>query len=397
MSVNAQSRRRLRRLSAHLPPTLQAAVVGTAEDPAVTLPLRRNVELEVDPITGQGAWNQADQRRKTFHSPSWAKQSVTMRSSDTLELLRNVDRRIGDHESVKRMTSSEMFSGMAVVRGAELLYEKYADDFGPECVHSIQSITKTNINLIFGRLLAEGIVDLEQTVGHYLPDIGSGYSSATLQQVIDMDVTNNFSEGYTDVYSPAPKPGETQGYSRMEISMGWRLPPVGEQNHSTKDYLPLIVSDSGVANNTGGNTQYKSTNTDVLGWIAEVVTGRTLISLLQETMEGVGLEGSFTCTCDMDLFPTVSGGGYMSARDLARYGLVFARMGKGIHGETTGNEAFLAKTLEPGRGTSRDVQLPRGRYSNMTMCCKCSYPPYHNGTYSNYCRACYGSLAAITF
>jgi hypothetical protein len=43
-------------------------------------------------------------------------------------------------------------------------------------------------------------------------------------------------------------------------------------------------------------------------------------------MEGVGLEGSFTCTCDKDMFPTVSGGGYMSARDLARYGLIFARM-----------------------------------------------------------------------
>jgi hypothetical protein len=40
----------------------------------------------------------------------------------------------------------------------------------------------------------------------------------------------------------------------------------------------------------------------------------------------VGLEGSFTCTCDKDMFPTVSGGGYMSARDLARYGLIFARM-----------------------------------------------------------------------
>eukprot|EP01050_Picozoa_sp_SAG11_P045183 SAG11_NODE_22376_length_407_cov_0.775974_1_plen_121_part_10 len=68
------------------------------------------------------------------------------------------------------------------------------------------------------------------------------------------------------VYSPAPKSGETQGYSRMEISMGWRLPPLGETNHSTKEFLPLILSENGnVANSSGGNTQYKSTNTDVLG------------------------------------------------------------------------------------------------------------------------------------
>ena len=56
--------------------------------------------------------------------------------------------------------------------------------------------------------------------------------------------------------------------------MGWRLPPRGEPIHSTKEYLPLIVSDN-VANSSGGSTQYKSTNTDVLGWIAEVATGRT--------------------------------------------------------------------------------------------------------------------------
>ena len=67
---------------------------------------------------------------------------------------------------------------------------------------------------IFGRLLAAGLVDLSHTVGRYIPDIGSGYASATLQQVLDMDVTNNFVEGYSDVYSPAPEIGETEGYSR---------------------------------------------------------------------------------------------------------------------------------------------------------------------------------------
>ena len=71
----------------------------------------------------------------------------------------------------------------------------------------IQSITKTNINLIFGRLLAAGLVDLSHTVSHYLPEIGSGYASATLQQVIDMDVSNNFIEGYSDSYDPAPAIG----------------------------------------------------------------------------------------------------------------------------------------------------------------------------------------------
>eukprot|EP01050_Picozoa_sp_SAG11_P028680 SAG11_NODE_7765_length_1099_cov_1.164000_1_plen_225_part_01 len=206
MAPDSPARHRLRRLVEQLP--LRAGVAGatgaTADDEVLPLPLRRNAELEVDPVTGQGYWNHAEQRRRMFHSPFWAKQSVALRSSDTLELLRNTDRRIGDHESVRRMTSSEMFSGMAVLRGAELLYEKYADDFGPDRVHSIQSITKTNINLIFGRLLAAGLVDLTQTVATYLPTIGSGYASATLQQVIDMDVSMNSSCHRELVAGPVP-------------------------------------------------------------------------------------------------------------------------------------------------------------------------------------------------
>ena len=33
----------------------------------------------------------------------------------------------------------------------------------------------------------------------------------------------------------------------------------------------------------------------------------------------------------------LSGGGFLSARDMARYGLLFARMGKGVHGEPVAN------------------------------------------------------------
>ena len=118
-----------------------------------------------------------------------------------------------------------------------------------------------------------------------------------------------------------------------------------------------------IRNVSDGAMQYKSTNTDVLGWVAEVASGRTLTSLVQENIEGAGLEGTWTCTCDKDMFPTINGGAYMTARDLARYGLLFARMGTGVHGEAVGNEEFLKTTLSD-RGTTRGGGA---RYSNMTM------------------------------
>ena len=141
--------RRLRGLLRQLCPlpTPTPSPAGAGEHEGGPLPLLRVADLDVDASTNQGGWNQADQRRRMFRTPTWAKQTISLRPTHTLPLLRNIDRRIGDFASVRRMTGSTMFSGMAVVRGAQLLFEKYADDFGPEHVHSMQSMTKTNLNL----------------------------------------------------------------------------------------------------------------------------------------------------------------------------------------------------------------------------------------------------------
>ena len=76
----------------------------------------------------------------------------------------------------------------------------------------MQSIAKTTMNHIFGRLVENGRIDLGRKVVGYIPEIGSGYAGANVQQVLDMDVMNNFNEGYDDSHSPAPGPGEPVGY-----------------------------------------------------------------------------------------------------------------------------------------------------------------------------------------
>eukprot|EP01051_Picozoa_sp_SAG22_P002299 SAG22_NODE_101_length_20519_cov_15.588002_15_plen_106_part_00 len=59
--------------------------------------------------------------------------------------------------------------------------------------------------------------------------------------------------------------------------------------------------------------------------MAEVASGLPLTKLVQANIDAAGLEAAFTCSCDCDMFPVLSGGGFMTARDLARYGLLFAR------------------------------------------------------------------------
>src|SRR5690606_35614588 len=110
------------------------------------------------------------------------------------------------------------FSAMVVIRGSHVLHEAYAPDFGPDRPHSIQSIGKMALNLMIGRLVEDGTIALDAPVERYVPEIGSGYRSATVQQVLDMDVANDYTEDFTD-------PAAT--YWDHEVAMGWRLPPEG--------------------------------------------------------------------------------------------------------------------------------------------------------------------------
>jgi len=184
-----------------------------------------------------------------------------------------------------------------------VLFERYAPDFGPDQPHSIQSITKTLMNLMVGRLVEQGVLDLSKTIEHYVPEIGSGYAKATLQQVLNMDVVNDYSQEFAD-------PRAT--YYRYEEAMGWRLPLDPEQEPTQRGFLPQIASTD--PTNHSGHIHYKDANTELLGWVVERAGGRSLRSSLADIVDAAGLEGSFHITTDRAGAPTLSGGGCLTAR-----------------------------------------------------------------------------------
>lgn len=297
-------------------------------------------------------WERADHRRHGFHNLfRLARYSTSFRAARVMSLRKSMDLRIADMEAVRRVTSLPWFSAMVVVRGNELLFERYAPDFGPDCPHSIKSITKTLLNLIIGRLVEEEKVDLGRKVAHYLPWIGSGYAGATVQQVLNMDVSNDYSEEYTDWFSSC---------FAHEEALGWRLPADPAREHTQRSFLPTISSKD--TTNRTSHSDYKSANTDVLGMIAEAVSGRPMRAHLADIADAAGIEGCLHMTTDRDGFPAMCGGVCLTARDLARYGSLFVRRGIGIDGQPIGSASFIEGSLRAGIPMS----APRDflRYSN---------------------------------
>jgi CubicO group peptidase (beta-lactamase class C family) len=314
-----------------------------------------------DLLTGadrKAGWNQPENRRYGFHNlHEIGRYGQSFRASHVLELAMRADISIAAREDVGRLTGLPWFSAMVVARGGEILYEKYAPDFGPDQPHSIMSISKTTMNLVIGQLWAEGKLSLDEKIGDCLPWVGAGYAGATIQEVLNMDVLNDYSEDYAN---PMARVWD------HEVASGFRLPEGDEREVGTLEFLATIGLAPGAADcrNQTGEAMYRSANTDILAAIAEVRGGRRISSYLADIADAAGLEGSLHTICDRDGFVAVSGGHCLTARDLARYGLLIARRGQGAAGHCVGSADFIEATLQGGV----PMPAPRGRirYSNQT-------------------------------
>ena len=302
-------------------------------------------------------WNSADGRRHGFHNlHRIARYVQSFRAADVLSLHRDTDVALAARPDVAQLTGLPFFSAMVVLRGDRVLFERYAPDFGPDQPHSIMSLSKTTMMLIIGRLVAEGRIDLAAPVDRYLPWVGPGYATASVQDVLNMNVDNDYVEDYADPLCMA---------FLHEAATGLRLPGPGEAERTSKQFLATVGLAPGRFDtvNATGLCMYRSANTDILAAIAEAVGG-PLAARLADIADAAGLEGSLHVATDRSGFPCLNGGLCLTARDLARYGLLLARGGIGVAGQKVGSPAFLQATLTGGVA----MPAPRGhlRYSNQT-------------------------------
>lgn len=301
-------------------------------------------------------WNSAPHRRHGFHNlQTVTRYAQSFRAGQVLDLRLSADLAIPQREDVRRLTSLPWFSGMAVTEGNRLMYEAYAPDFGPDRPHSIMSISKMATNLILGRLWEGGKVALDETIGQILPWIGAGYRDATLQDVLNMNVNNGYDEDYSNP--------DTTAFLH-EAASGMRLPAGPEPTN--RDFIAAIGRAAGAVDtvNRTGHYLYKSANTDVLSFVIEARGGRPMGQWLADLADAAGVEGALHVATDRTGFPLLNGGICLTARDLCRYGAIFARMGQGIDGQAFGSAEFITRTQAGGIAMAPPRQ--HLRYSNQT-------------------------------
>ena len=309
----------------------------------------------------KASWNLPKTRRfgyRNLHKIN--RYSIFLRSDLILKLNSKPNKTIGKLPLVKKMTKNKSFCSLIVGNRQNILFEKYAKDFKKNQPQTIMSITKMFVNLFIGELVTNRLIDLNKKVSHYLPKIGSGYANAKIQDVLNMNVINSYTEDYTKAYSSS---------FMHEPVGGWRLPKNLKNHLSQEEYLNTIKKSKNKSLiNNSEYAFYKSANTDVVGLIIEKVSGRTLRDWVLSVVEAAGFEDGLYIASDRYGMPWMSGGGCLITRDFLRMGLLFARKGMGVGNRKVGSSSFLDKTIfnvgPKYMNLSKDKYL---YYSNSTM------------------------------
>jgi CubicO group peptidase (beta-lactamase class C family) len=257
--------------------------------------------------------------------------------------------------SLAEVLESTYADGFIVLHRGHIVYERYLSGLTPSATHIIMSVSKSVVGSLIGILAEQGAVRLDRTAGQYVPELRpDGYGAATVAALLDMRSRVRYSEDYAD---------PTAEFYTFDAACGLR-PPAGPGAtagmHAYLAALPIDPADT-------GDFRYRSTDTDVLGWIAERATGRGLAALLAEFLwQPMGAEADADLLVDPFGAPLADGGLCVTLRDLARFGQL--QLDDGCVGGRTVIPAAWVEATRDGdrtsfaRSDSGDL-FPNGAYS----------------------------------
>jgi CubicO group peptidase (beta-lactamase class C family) len=239
----------------------------------------------------------------------------------------------GEGWTLERMLDATFTDGFLVLRHGTIVTESYCNDMTPATPHLCFSVTKSMVATVAGILAGRGLLDLGAALPSVLPELaGTSWEGATVQQVLDMRTGTRFNEVYEDLE------GDMGAFGR---AYGWMPPLVPGEPRDARAYMGALENDR----EHGGAFDYRSVLTSMLAWICERAGGGPLDALIAREVWGpMGAEFGASMAVDDSGHGMGAGGLSASLRDLARFGLLWARGGRAGDRQVI-PAAFVADTL----------------------------------------------------
>ena len=241
----------------------------------------------------------------------------------------------GRQQSIDNIAEQQYIDGLLILKDGDIVFEQYYGSLKPELPHLMNSVSKSVVALVAGKLAAEGVIDLSKPVSHYVPALAeSGYAPDSLQTVLDMRDGSDYSEDYPDF---------TTTFRLQDCAIGWTDADYCPEDGPTSlyEFLPTVGRDASKL----GKFSYRSGSTNVIGWVLEAATGQPLAELISEHIwQPMGAEFDANITVDKGGFVLADHGMSSTLRDLTRLGLLVLNDGKAL-GKEVVPEPFIQDIL----------------------------------------------------
>jgi len=250
----------------------------------------------------------------------------------------------GRKQSIDEIAAHQFIDGLLIIKDGEIVVENYYGHLTQDRPHLMNSVSKSIVGLLAGKLAAQGVIDLEKPVSHYVPALAkSGYAPDSLQTVLDMRDGSDYTETYSDF---------TTTFRLQDCAIGWTDADYCPKNGpiGLYEFLPTVGRDKSKL----GTFSYRSGSTNVIGWVLEAATKQSLAELISEHVwQPMGAEFDANITVDEGGLVLADHGISATLRDLGRIGLLVLNDGKAF-----GNEVIPTAFIQDILGPQGDPKWP---------------------------------------
>ncbi|MCE9623334.1 MAG: beta-lactamase family protein [Actinomycetia bacterium] len=246
----------------------------------------------------------------------------------------------GESYTYTEMLHATYTDACVVIHDGQLVFEYCDVGIAPEQTHLLMSVSKSLTATLIGVLVEQGLVATEACVTDYIAElVGTSWEGCTVQHLLDMRGGVAFTEH--DMDDPDCDGVVLEQVSGYTSGVRQGLPA------NTYDWIRSLPNQQP----HGGPFVYRSILIDVLGWIAEEVTGERFADQFSRLVwSRIGAEHAADLIQDSAGFPIVEGGFCTTARDLARFGLMHLQ-----RGNVAGEQVVPGEWID--RVTHRDQEL----------------------------------------
>jgi len=250
----------------------------------------------------------------------------------------------GHEQAIDEIAKSQYIDGLLVLENGNIIFEKYYGHLTEARPHLMNSVSKSVVGLLVGKLADDGVIDLSKPVSHYVPALAeSGWGPDALRTVFDMKGGSDYTEDYPDFSTT---------FRLQDCAVGWTDADYCPEDGPRGGYafFPTIGRNDAKV----GKFSYRSGSTDVLGWVLEEATGQPLAELISEHIwKPMGAEFDAFITVDESGFVLADHGMNATLRDLGRVGLLVLNKGKAF-----GQQVVPADFIEDMHAQAGDPNWP---------------------------------------